>query len=116
MSVMVEVYGRRFAFRPMDLRTATVRKGLNSAKMLRQFHKRLSVHSYRAIGLLSLVLILLVAALDHVTGYEMSFSIFFLIPILIAVGYGDQKMGYAASILSAGAWMTVEKIAALPYS
>lgn len=113
---MVEACGCQVVFRQLYPRNATDRKGPNSANMLRQFHKRLSVHSYRVIGLLSLVLILLVAALDHVTGYELSFSIFFLIPILIAVGYGDRNMGYAASIVSAGAWMIVEKIAALPYS
>ncbi len=84
--------------------------------MFRQFHKRLSELPYTVIGLLSLVLILLVAALDQVTGYEISFSVFFLIPILIAVGYGNRNMGYAASVVSAGAWMTVEKISAVPYS
>ena len=84
--------------------------------MLRQFHERLSELSYWAIGLLASVLILLVATLDHATGYEISFSIFFLIPILIAVGYGDRNMGYAAGIVSASAWMIVEKTSALPYS
>ncbi|MEX0976242.1 MAG: GGDEF domain-containing protein [Woeseia sp.] len=113
---MVETYGRRILFQPPYLQNATDRKGPYSVNMFRQIHKLLSETPYTIIGCLALVLILLVAALDHVTGYEISFSIFFLVPILIAVGYGDRRMGYAASIASACAWMIVEKISALPYS
>lgn len=68
------------------------------------------------VGLASFALIVLVGLIDHVTGYEISFSIFFLIPILVAVWYGDQNIGYVACIASASAWMVVEKVSALPYS
>jgi diguanylate cyclase (GGDEF)-like protein len=116
MMGMVEAYGCQVDFRPPQPRNATDTEGKSSVNMLRHFHHRLSEMPYMAIGLLSSVLILLVAALDHVTGHEISFSIFFLIPILIAVGYGDRNMGYAAGILSACAWFTVEKISENPYS
>jgi hypothetical protein len=68
------------------------------------------------VGLASFALIVFIGLIDHVTGYEISFSIFFLIPILVSVWYGDQNIGYVACFASAGAWMMVEKISALPYS
>ncbi len=113
---MVEAFGCQVGLRPPHPRNVTDPKGMYSASMLRQLHNRLSEMPCWAIGLLSAVLIVLVAALDHVTGYEISFSIFFLIPILIAVGYGGRTMGYVASFVSACAWMVVEMTSALPYS
>ncbi|MEX2496192.1 MAG: GGDEF domain-containing protein [Woeseia sp.] len=84
--------------------------------MLQLFHRLLSQRSAASIASLSLALILLLGAIDLLTGYEISFSVFYLIPIAIAVWYGNGKLGYAASIVSALAWLTVEASTAQPYS
>jgi diguanylate cyclase (GGDEF)-like protein len=57
---------------------------------------------------------LLLAGLDHLTGEELSFSVFYLMPISIAAWYGHRKMGYIVSGLSAGTWLLLESAAAPP--
>ena len=57
---------------------------------------------------------LLLAGLDHLTGDELSFSVFYLMPISIAAWYGSRRMGYIVSALAAGIWLILEKAAAPP--
>ena len=68
------------------------------------------------IGCVAFALILILASLDHLTGYELSFSVFFLIPISLAAWYGHRNLGYIVSAGAATAWMIVEGISAQPYS
>jgi diguanylate cyclase (GGDEF)-like protein len=60
------------------------------------------------VGALAASLMVLLAAVDYTTGNELSFSIFYLIPISIAVWYGNRVMGFGMSLLSALTWMIVE--------
>lgn len=83
--------------------------------MPRRVHELLRQQKW-AVGAVTAILIVLLAVLDQVTGYELSFSIFYLVPTSIAAWYGGRSMGYAASALSAAAWFGVEKISAVPYS
>lgn len=84
--------------------------------MLRRVNAFFSSRSARKVCSLAVVLLLLVATIDHVTGFELSFSVFYLIPTSIATWYGGRRMGYAISLLSAATWMAVETTSGQPYS
>lgn len=68
------------------------------------------------IALLTLVLVAVLGSIDQLTGQELSFSVFYLVPISVAAWYGNRVMGYFASGTSAGTWLLVERISSAPYS
>lgn len=84
--------------------------------MLRVLSRAFAGKAGWLIGAISLLLVLFLGLVDHVTGYEISFSIFYLLPISIAVWYGSRPMGYAVSAASAVAWAVVEHASVLAYS
>ena len=64
---------------------------------------------FRRIGgvwtsLLSLVLILLLGWLDWVTGFELSFSVFYLVPVSISAWYSRGRVCYFLAFSAAGVW------------
>ncbi len=63
-----------------------------------------------------LLLILVLAAVDHTTGYELSFSIFYLLPIAFATWYAGLYHGALLSIVSASVWLIVDITAGNHYS
>jgi diguanylate cyclase (GGDEF)-like protein len=58
-----------------------------------------------AVVILALVLIALVGAADLKTGYEISFSIFYLLPIMLAAWALGLWWGVGLSLLSAATWL-----------
>ncbi|MEO0233876.1 MAG: GGDEF domain-containing protein [candidate division WOR-3 bacterium] len=52
----------------------------------------------------SLLLVILLGIIDHKTGFEVSFSIFYLIPISISVLFGGFYSGIIISLFSAVIW------------
>jgi diguanylate cyclase (GGDEF)-like protein len=64
-----------------------------------------------AVGLLALVTVL-----DYVTGYEISFSVFYLLPVAVAAWYLGRGPGAIASGAAALAWFSVDLASAHPYS
>jgi len=56
---------------------------------------------------LCLVLIATIAAADYATGYEISLSMLFLVPVFIGAWTLGRAGGVAMSLLSAAAWYTV---------
>lgn len=84
--------------------------------MLRSLNSFFSCRSAVMVCGLASLLLLMVAAIDHLTGFELSFSVFYLIPTSIAAWYGSRRMGYAISLLAAATWMTVETTSGQPYS
>ena len=60
--------------------------------------------------------LLLIAAVDHVSGYELSFSIFYLLPIAFATWYAGMYHGALLSIVSASVWLIVDITAGNHYS
>lgn len=49
-------------------------------------------------------LIVAVGVIDFLTGYEIAFSLFYLIPISLVTWFAGKRLGIAASIASAVAW------------
>jgi diguanylate cyclase (GGDEF)-like protein len=69
-----------------------------------------------AIVLLGLGGILLLSALDYLSGYEYAFSIFYLFPIMLVTWYLGQNEGIIFSLISAGAWSIANHLAGETFS
>jgi diguanylate cyclase (GGDEF)-like protein len=61
--------------------------------------------------LLSVALVLVISVLDYLTGYEMSFAIFYFIPVGLAAWYGGRNTGLAMALASAVVWQITNKLA-----
>ena len=64
----------------------------------------------------SLVLIAGVGIFDYLTGYEISFSLFYLLPISLATWFAGRRLGVLASIASALTWLIADISPGHPYS
>jgi len=76
----------------------------------------LSVTPHWQVMLLALILIFLLALLDHITGYEISFPVFYLIPIVLVTWYVNRDMGLVMCLLSSTVWLVVELLSGYTYS
>lgn len=56
----------------------------------------------------SFFLVLLIAFIDHITSIELSFSIFYLVPILFATWVLGRNPGFIIALISALAWFSTE--------
>lgn len=63
-----------------------------------------------------ILLLFIVAFLDFFTGVELSFSIFYLIPIFLFTWTINGNIGIAVACISAGVWLTIEVISGPQYS
>ena len=64
--------------------------------------------SYAGIVIICLLLSALIARIDALTGYEISISILFLLPIAISTWYGGRHTGIFFSLLSAALWLIID--------
>ena len=64
----------------------------------------------------SLLLILVVGALDYATGSEISFSIFYLVPVALAAWTLGRRGGVIVALLSTLAWLGAEMALGTAYS
>lgn len=58
----------------------------------------------------------IIGILDHITGYEFSFSVFYVIPVSLAVWSLGLRVGTLFSLLSAVVWVTADKMSGNVYS
>lgn len=84
--------------------------------MLTRLDAFLKKRSPFQVAAVSLIFVAAIAALDHATGYEMSFSIFYLVPIALATWYGGLHLGIFFSTVGAMAWLIMDKTAGHNYS
>ena len=76
----------------------------------------LSALSRRRIAAIVLVLVLVVGSMDYATGYELSFWIFYLVPIAIASWYINRRFAVLVSIFSAITWLALDQASGSQYS
>jgi diguanylate cyclase (GGDEF)-like protein len=69
-----------------------------------------------AVFALALLGVLLVGALDLVTGYEISLSLLYLVPVSLATWYCDRRAGVAIAALSSVAWFVADRYSGHVYS
>jgi diguanylate cyclase (GGDEF)-like protein len=62
------------------------------------------------------VLLLIVGALDYATGNEISFSVFYLIPILMLTWLTNEAVGALIAFVSAMIWLTADIFGGAKYS
>lgn len=65
---------------------------------------------------LCVVLVILIGVIDYQTGYELAFSLFYLIPICLATWVSGRDLGLLMSILSACAWYLADVLSGHIYS
>jgi len=68
------------------------------------------------IIVISVLLVAAVAALDSLTGSELSFSIFYLLPVSIAAWYSGGRIGWVVSTVAAAAWLAIDATSGTVYS
>ncbi len=64
----------------------------------------------------AIVMVLLLGVLDYLTGYELSFSIFYLLPVLFAGWFAGRGTAVSISLMSAISWLCAELLAGKTYS
>ena len=74
------------------------------------FKTFLAGRSAPQIAILSILLALLIGLVDHLTGFEISFSIFYIFPIALASWYAGRDLGFFMSVFSAMIWLTADFI------
>lgn len=84
--------------------------------MLISLMNYLDKKSVASVVALGLVLLATVAAVDHVTGYELSFSVFYLLPIVLVAWQSQRWVGFAFCLLSASFWLFVDVMSNHTYS
>lgn len=79
--------------------------------MLRRIDNSLSQTPKPVVALISLALVLLIVVLDYLTGYEMSFATFYLIPVGLAAWYVGRNTGLGMTLASAVVWQITNMLA-----
>lgn len=83
---------------------------------MQAIHRFLSGQSHVRITLGALILTAIIGATDHVTGYELSASIFYLLPIAVIAWYVGRRTGVALCLVSAATWLVVDYTSGHQYS
>jgi len=78
--------------------------------------KFLSARSSLQIRMLCLSMVAVVGAIDLATGYELSLSIFYAIPVAIGSWYVGRRFGMLVCVVSAITWFAADSIAGHQYS
>jgi len=79
-------------------------------------YKSFSIRTRVLLMALALVITAGVWTLDFYTGYEISFSIFYLIPIILATWYVGREAGIVMAVLCGAAWLLADLLAGQHYS
>ena len=84
--------------------------------MITRINKYLGTRKPRQVFLACLVMMSLLGLVDYITGYEVSFSIFYLIPIALVGWYSTKIYAVSISLISAVIWMYADLLAGQVYS
>jgi len=76
--------------------------------MFQRFKHYLDERSPIHITLASIFLVLLIGVLDYLSGFELSFSIFYLVPVSFVAWYAGLHPTILVCLLSAGTWFIVD--------
>ena len=89
---------------------------MNKYNITNKLFTTISESNIKKIKLASFLFILLFGIIDYFTGYEFSFSIFYLIPIFIMGWFVDKKFGIMACITSGIIWQLANYLAGQRFS
>ena len=71
---------------------------------------------YHQVLLIGFVGIIVTGLTDYLTGYELGFSIFYVLPLAFIVWFGSRNLGLVAAVISAVLWLTVDIASGHVYS
>jgi len=73
---------------------------------------------YRALVVLAacFVLVAVLGYVDYVTGPEIGFAVFYMVPVALAAWYAGGWSGFGVAVVSTGAWYLAEALWPLPHS
>ena len=84
--------------------------------MLIHFDEWLSILSKRGIFVLATLLVALLGWLDYATGFEITFSFFYLFPITLAIWYFGYRAGLVITCMGVLTWLVSNWLAGQTYS
>lgn len=84
--------------------------------MLNHIHSVLSSQPVLRVGLLCVLILIIVGIVDHLTGYETAWALFYLVPVAIAAWYLSRPSAFALAVLAAFVWLLVDSISGYTYS
>lgn len=84
--------------------------------MLTNFNDYLESLCSEKCLIVTLVASLFLGFIDYLMGPELSFSVFYTMPIMLATWYGGKKTGLILAILSACIWLSVDLLTNTEYS
>jgi diguanylate cyclase (GGDEF)-like protein len=76
----------------------------------------LEKHSKLFWGAVGFILVAFLGIVDYLTGYELSITLFYLIPILLVVWFAGENLGLVISAASAITWFLADYTTGLIYS
>lgn len=86
-------------------------------KYYQNIGKVLGQRSPGEIRTIAFLLVTVISVIDYFVGYEISTSLFFLLPVALATWYGNSRQGVLFALLSAFIWYSVDTVfSAHPYS
>jgi diguanylate cyclase (GGDEF)-like protein len=74
---------------------------------------RLGKPACLSVGIL---VVALIGYADYVTGVEVGFSPFYLVPIALVTWYGDASCGFVISVVAAATWALADRLGGAHYS
>lgn len=83
---------------------------------MQHIHAFFLKQSKSSVLMIVLMLVAILGWLDYRTGFEISFSLFYLGPVAIVSWYLDKKIGYLIAILSISVWLVTNWAAGETYS
>jgi signal transduction histidine kinase len=83
---------------------------------MEELRERLSQWSRTSWVVVGFALTVLLGGLDYLTGHELSFSIFYLIPISLLAWRVGKRAGIVISIFSAASWLTADVLSGRSYA
>lgn len=84
--------------------------------MLRLLNTLFAAFSPLKLTWLCLILVGAIGYFDYVTGYELSFSAFYLIPVSLASWYCGKRLGLIISVVAAIIWLVADYTSGSKYS
>lgn len=84
--------------------------------MLDKVHAFLSSQPVLRVGVLCVLLLILVGIVDHLTGYETAWALFYLVPVGMAAWYLSRRTAFSLAVAAAFVWLVVNLTSGQIYS
>ncbi len=82
----------------------------------RGLYRYLSQQSQDMLLVIAIAFMLVLGLIDYLNGYEISFALFYLIPVSLAAWFAGREAGFLISIASAATWYMANSLAGESFS